>query len=177
MSYQTRDRSLFGRMIRAVRLEPDLYEEVERDRSATGQAATVVLIVGIAGAIAALLSANWLGVIFQIPLAFVGWIIWSYLTYWVGKTIFATPNTRVSPREMLNTLGFAITPQILGVFAFLGPLGGLISLVGFIWAIVAGVVAVRQAMDFDTGRAVGTVIVSGIVYLIISVIIGAILFF
>lgn len=174
--YQTRDRSLFGRMIRAARLEPDLYEEVERDRNATSQAATVVLIVGIAGAIAALLSQNWLGVIFQIPLAFIGWIVWSYLTYWVGKTIFATPNTRVSPREMLNTLGFATTPQILAIFGFLGPLGALIGFVAFIWTIVAGVIAVRQAMDFDTGRAVGTVVVSGIVYLIISVVIATILF-
>jgi hypothetical protein len=172
--YQTRDRGLMGRMIRAARLEEDLYEEVERDRNATGQAAQVVLIAGIAAAIAALLSRNWAGAVIEIPLVFVGWVIWSYLTYWVGKTLFSTPNTRVSPGEMLRTLGFATTPQILGILAFIPILGALVSLAVLIWTLVAGVIAVRAAMDFDTGRAIGTVLVSGIVYIVVVGVISAI---
>ena len=38
-------------MIRAARLDPHLYEEVERDASATGQAALVVIIVSLAAGI------------------------------------------------------------------------------------------------------------------------------
>ncbi len=50
------DRGLTSRMIRAAQLQESLYEEVERDRDATGQAAQVVLIAAVAGAIATLIS-------------------------------------------------------------------------------------------------------------------------
>ena len=40
---------LVERMIRAARLDPELYNEVERDPSATGQAFAVVLIVAVCG--------------------------------------------------------------------------------------------------------------------------------
>lgn len=36
--------NLFERMIRAARLQPELYEEVEADREAIGQAAAVVVM-------------------------------------------------------------------------------------------------------------------------------------
>lgn len=37
------------------------------------------------------------------------------------------------------------------------------------------VIAVRQALDFTTGRAIGTVVVGGIIYLVIALIIGLVL--
>ena len=60
---------------------------------------------------------------------------------------------------MLRTIGFAYTPNILGIFAFIPCLGRLISLVRAVWALAARVIAVRQALDFDDfvekRRAVG----------------------
>ena len=42
---------LTDRMMRAARLEPDLYEEVEADKSAMGQAMTVVVLASLAAGI------------------------------------------------------------------------------------------------------------------------------
>ena len=42
-------RGMVERMIGAARLDPEIYEEVEADRSATRQAAAVVVIVAAAG--------------------------------------------------------------------------------------------------------------------------------
>jgi hypothetical protein len=167
-----RNRPLTERMIRAARLDPALYEEVERDTSATGQAATVVLIVGVAYAIGTLLSGGGVWAILSIVSVLLGWIAWSYITYFVGTRLFATPQTRVSPGEMLRTLGFAHAPLILLVLLFIPLLGWLAAAVGGVLALIAGVIAVRQAMDFDTGRAIGTVLVGAIVYIIIQVILG-----
>ena len=49
---------LFERMMRAARLDVNLYEEVEADQGATSQAATVVGIAAIAGAIGAAITAT-----------------------------------------------------------------------------------------------------------------------
>jgi hypothetical protein len=169
-----RNRQITERMIRAARLEPDLYEEVERDTNATGQAATVVLIAAVAAAIATLLRGSVVGAIVAIPAGFVGWIAWSFVTYWVGKTFFATAETRVTPGEMLRTLGFSQSPGVLGVVGFIPGIGPLISFLVGVWVLVAGVIAVRQAMDFDTGRAIATTVVGWLIFLVVTLVFGLI---
>ncbi len=166
-----RNRPLTERMLRAARLEPDLYEEVENDTGATGQAATVVLIASVAAGIAALLGGSVVAAIAAIVGGFIGWIAWSFITYWVGTTFFATAQTRVTPGEMLRTLGFSQSPGILLILTFIPILGWLIGLGVGVWIFIAGIIAVRQAMDFDTGRAIGTVAVGWLIQLVIQILV------
>jgi hypothetical protein len=58
--------------------------------------------------------------------------------------------------ELLRTTGFASVPQFLMALGLLplGPLRGLLALVVFVLLVISFVVAVRQALDVDTGRAV-----------------------
>lgn len=176
--------SITGRMLRASRLDVNLYEEVEADESATGQAATVVVIVAIASAIGAALSAAFQvnaagvvgavigGVIGAIISALVGWVVWAYLTYWIGTAFFGGTAT---PGEMLRTIGFAQSPAVLRIFTFIPIIGGLINLVLFFWLLIAGIIAVRQALDISTGKAVLTAIIGWIGLLIVTAIVAFIL--
>lgn len=171
--------SLFARMKRAAMLDRTVYDEVEHDLTATQQAATVVIMVAVANGIAGLLGVMFAaalggsrGIIFSIFMVLfgmvmnvVGWVIWSYLTYWIGTSVFKGTAT---PGELLRTLGFASTPGLLGIVSFIPCLGGLVAFGGMIWMIVAGVVAVRQALDVDTGQAVITVILAAIPLMMIS---------
>ena len=68
---------------------------------------------------------------------------------------------------MLRVLGFAYTPICLGVIPLLG------GLVGFFWWLAAFVVAVRQGLDFTTGKAIGTILLAFIPTMIAVVVIGA----
>lgn len=171
---------LFERMMRAARLDVNLYEEVEADLTATSQAATVVGIVavlgGIGAALAQIMAGNpggaVLGFIGGVILAFVGWILWAYITYWVGTSIFKGTAT---PGELLRTIGFAQTPGVLNVLAFVPVLGGIVSFVVFFWSIVAGVVALRQALDISTGQAIITAIIGFIPMFVIYCIIGLVI--
>ncbi len=45
---------------------------------------------------------------------------------------------------------------MLVILAFLPILGGLIRVVVAIWMLIAGIIAIRQALDFSTGKAVAT---------------------
>jgi len=170
---------LFDRMMRAARLDVGLYEEVEADQTATSQAATVVGIAAVCGAIgtgvAAVTQGNSgqavLGAIASLVAAFLGWVLWSYITYWVGTSIFKGTAT---PGEMLRTIGFAQTPGVLNILAFIPVVGGLIGIVVAIWALVAGVIALRQALDISTGQAVITAIIGFIPYFLLLCLVGAI---
>lgn len=161
---------LTDRMMRAASLESALYDEVEADPNATTQAMTVVLIVAVANGIGALLSGEGVRALTSgIVTSLIGWAIWAGLTYLIGTSLFGGTATY---GEMLRTIGFAATPGVLNVLRFLPIIGGLTLIVTAIWSLAAGVIAVRQALDFDTGKAIGTVIVGWIVQFVILLFLG-----
>ncbi|HEX8272036.1 MAG TPA: YIP1 family protein [Longimicrobiaceae bacterium] len=160
--------SLVQRMIGAAMLNVATYEEVEADRSATGQAATVVAIVAVASAIGAW-NAGIGAVIGGLIAAFVGWLIWSGITYFVGTRLFGGT---ADWGELLRTIGFAQSPGVLNVLGIIPFLGGLVGFAVAIWVLVAGVIAIRQALDIDTGKAVLTAIVSWIPLFLLQLFIG-----
>jgi hypothetical protein len=165
---------MIDRMVRASQFNDSLYEEVERDVNATGQAAGVVLIAAVAAGIGSIRSG--IGpALYAVVAVFVGWILWAAITYWVGKTIFRTENTRVTPGEMLRTLGFSHSPGVLNALGFIPVIGLIVGLVVWIWTLILGIIAIRSAMDFSTGRAIGTALVGFIPYIIILGILGALI--
>jgi hypothetical protein len=104
--------SLTDRMMRAARLDVSLYNEVEADLSATSQALTVVIITAIAGGIGAAIGAAFVGrpagivggLIGGIVAELLGWLVWSWVMYFVGTRFFGGTATY---GELLRTMGFA----------------------------------------------------------------------
>ena len=174
---------LVDRMIRAAKLDVKLYEEVEADKTATRQALLVVLIYSICAGIGSGLVMVWdegvgrffLSLFLGLLYALVFWLIWSLITYLIGTRFFKGPKTKATYGELLRTIGFAATPGVLLIFVFIPFVGGVISFLVWVWMLVAMVIAVRQALDFTTGRAIGTVVVGGVVYLVVALIIGMVL--
>lgn len=157
-----------NRVIRAMRLESDLYEEVEADRTATGQAMAVVILASIAGGIGTGGLVGLRGVLSLTLAALGGWVVWALITYIVGTKILPTAQTRSNPGELLRTLGFANSPGLLSIFGLIPVLGGLVKLVVPIWILVAWVIAVRQALDYtSTGRAIAVCLIGWLLYVLI----------
>lgn len=154
--------SLVERMLGAATLNVDTYEEVEADRTATGQAAAVVAIVAVAAAIGGAHGGSG-GIVGGLLSAFLGWLVFSGLAYLVGVHLFGGT---ADWGEVLRTTGFSRAPGVLYVLGFIPILGGLIGFVVWIWQVVTGVVAVRQALDISTGKAVLTALIANLPYLL-----------
>jgi len=133
--------SIVDRMIGAARLDPATYEAVEANNSATSQAMTVVILAAIAGAIGSLGDASIGRIIGGALTAVLGWAVFSFFAYWVGTNMLASPATSATQGQVLRTLGFAYTPSILQVFAFIPFIGWIPALIGFVWFLVAAIVA------------------------------------
>lgn len=152
-------RSMTQRMMGAAKLESAVYEDVEADTSATSQAAIVVGIVGIASAIGA--AGGGIGAaVGSLIAAFLGWLAWAGITYLIGDKVFGGTATW---GELLRTLGFAQSPGVLYILGFVPVLGTLLRFVVGIWILVAGVIAIRQALDFSTGKAIATALLGWLV--------------
>ncbi len=163
------------RMIRAIKLDDSLFEEVEHDESATLQAALVVVISSVAAGVGAMHKAGIAGVFLSAAVALAAWYIWAYVVYFIGVRIMPEPNTKSNPGELLRTIGFSSSPGIFRLFGFLPIVGNLIILISSIWMVVAMIKAVKSALDYtNTMRAVGVVLIGWFAQLAVVILIAAI---
>ena len=166
--------SLVDRMVRASKLDVNLYEEVEADKGAIGQALTVVIISSIASGVGSIGIIGIQGLVVGAFAALLGWVAWAFLAFIIGTKLLPEPETKSDMGELLRTTGFASSPGVLRVFAFIPLIGVLVSIVASIWMLVAMVIAVRQALDYkSTWRAVLVCLIGFIIYIgIVSYIIS-----
>ena len=164
--------SFVQRMLGAAKLDVKIYEEVEADKSALGQAMGVVLIASLAAGIGTLSRAGVSGLVLGLIAALAGWFIWAFLTYLIGTKLLPEPQTKADMGEMLRTIGFASSPGIIRILGIIPALEMIAFLVAGIWMLVAMIVAVRQALDYtSTWRAVGVCLIGWIIQVIIVVLI------
>lgn len=190
---------MFERIIGFLKLDVNTIEAVEADESATSQAAIVVAIVAVLAAIGAFFGAqagnavmdslgqfSEMDIPFEVPAisplgaalnaligAFVAWIVWSVLTYFIGTKMFGG---RATMGEMLRVIGFAQAPRLLNVFSFIPCLGAILVFVAWIWSIVVGFVAIRQGLDLDSGKTAITILLSFVGAILVNwLIVGPIL--
>ena len=164
----TIQRSIIDRMRGAAMLDIATYEEVEADTTATGQAAVVVALASVAAAIGAIGHRE-----FNIPGAllstFVGWLVWAGLTYIIGDKMFGGTATW---GELLRTLGFAQAPAVLLVLGIIPVFGLLVWAAVAVWVLIAGIIAIRQALDFSTQKALLTALVGWVVARVLQWVFG-----
>ena len=152
--------SFKNRIIRAAMLDSNLYEEVEADKSAQGQAMAIVVLASIAAGIGLYKTGGFNGIITGTMASLIGWYVWAYLTYFIGTKFLPEPQTEADLGELLRTIGFASSPGLLRVFYFIPGVGVPIYLISSLWMLVAMIIAVRQALDYNsTLRAIGVCVI------------------
>lgn len=160
-------RTFVDRIIRAAKLDVNLYEEVEADVEATRQALAVVVLGSVAAGIGAGRGSPG-GLLIGGVAALGGWVVWAYLIYWIGTRLFPEPQTRATHGELLRTIGFASSPGLLRVLGVVPALREIVFLLASVWVLVTTVVAVRQALDYrGTLRALGVCAVGWVVQLLL----------
>ena len=152
--------NLFNRIFRAIKIDVELYEEVERDKSATIQAGLVVVLSSMAAGVGALQlgASNFLlAPIFSL----ISWYVWAYIIYFVGVKLFPEKNTKSNHGELLRTIGFSSAPGLLRVFGVTPDLMAVTFIGSAFWMLACMVVGVRAALDYKSlWRALGVVIVA-----------------
>lgn len=157
----------FGeRVLRAAKLDAAVYEEIERDRTATGQAVAVVVAVSVATGIG--LRAGFQGLIVGLVAGLLAWTLWAALIYWIGAKMLPEPGTTADWGELARTLAFATSPGLLRVLGIIPMLGELVFIVTGIWMLVATVIAVRQALDYRSlPRAVAVCLIGWVAQMLV----------
>jgi hypothetical protein len=163
------DASFGSRLRAALWLEPSLYESVEADPRALGQAATVVALAGIANGIGALPTSGAGALIGGLAMSFVAWLMWAGVVWLIGVKLFEHSSNF---EELLRTLGFAAAPQLLYVLGWIPVLGAVVALVVLVMTGIAIFRAMRAALDVDSGRALFLALLAVVAYALLRALLG-----
>ena len=153
----------FNRVFRAIKIDIDLYEEVESDKSATIQAGMVVVLSSLAAGVGAIhLGAS--NLLLAPLLSLLSWYVWAYIIYFVGVKIFPDPETKSDHGELLRTIGFSSAPGIIRVFGFTPTLMTVTFIGSAFWMLACMVVAVKSALDYKSmWKAFGVVVFAWVI--------------
>ena len=161
-----------NRIIRAARLDATLYEEVEAEMAAMGQAVGVVVLSSIAAGIGSIGRIGIVGVFTFMVVSLIGWFIWAGLTYVIGTKFLPEPETKSNVGELLRTIGFSSSPGLIRILGIIPGLATIIYWGSEIWMLLAMVVAVRAALDYkSTPRAVVVCLIGWIIQMAIVLLI------
>ena len=143
--------AFFQRVLGVVKLQEPVYAEIKRDAAALNQAVLVVLLSALATNVwVAVFAPN--GIIRAlggVVLAFVAWLLFGTLAWWLGARWFAPRWALPDLRQMLTLTGFATAPAVLNILGFVPVIGWLILMVASIWSLLTAYSAVRIGLATD----------------------------
>ena len=152
--------NFLNRIYKAIKIDPELYEEVEHDKSATMQAAVVVVLSSLAAGVGAihLGASNFLLGPF---VSLASWYFWAFLIFIVGTKLFPDKHTKSDHGELLRTIGFSSAPGLIRVFGVTEDLMTVTFIGSAFWMLACMVVAVKSALDYESlWKALGVVIIA-----------------
>jgi hypothetical protein len=93
--------------------------------------------------------------VFICAVSLLTWAAWALLTYQIGVRILPESRTRSDVTELMRTIGFSSAPGMLRVFGIVpGAAVPAFTITAF-WMLGTMIVAVRQALDYQsTARAI-----------------------
>ena len=167
--------SFTERMIGAAKLEAATYEEVEADPNALGQAIGVVVLSAVASGIGAL-GGGISGLMIGIFAALVGWFVWAGIIFLVGTKIMPEPQTKADLGQLLRTMGFAASPGVFNILGIIPFFGWIVRFAVMIWQLIAMVIAVRAALDYQNAvKAVLVCLIGWVAYMAVVFVLGSVL--
>jgi hypothetical protein len=165
--------SFVERVIGAIRLDPATYEEVEHDTGATWQAALVVAVAAIFSGVGSS-GGQPRGLLGGVLAAVIFWAIFALFAYVVGAYLLRGPQTSATFGEVLRALGFSYAPSLIAILGLIPGIGFLFAFIAAVWSLIASVIALRQALEVSTGRAVAVVVVAFLAMFVVLAVIVAI---
>jgi hypothetical protein len=163
----------FGdRVVGAMKLDENTFEDVERDPTAIGQAVGVIVLAAVAAGIGNIWWGGITGILRGAVLSIISFLIWSVIVWLVGTKLMPEPTTQADFPQTFRTLGFAAAPGLASVITIIPILGYLLMLLIWLWQIAAMVVAVKAVLDYSTiGKAIVVVLIGFVINLVLTLLV------
>ena len=149
---------MLGLALRAVLLDGSVFEEIRERQETTLAAFGIVVISGFAFGLGIWIELRepgavgfdqqeLLGLVMSVSTILSGWFVWTVFVWILGIRLFQGD---AGFRGALRSIGVCYAPIALSLFYSFVP---MLLVVGIIWILVAGVVAIKNTLDFEWWKA------------------------
>jgi len=154
----------FNRVMRAIQVEPTVFRELAEEKSSLIPTLLMAFLSSIATGIGSVG-----GHVEKIPqaigIAFLGWLLWVFLTYVLGARCFPEQKPRISLRAIYCAAGFASAPGLLRLLGYFPVFSVIIAFGATLWMFAATLVAMKEVLHYkNIPRTLGVSIVGWLVY-------------
>ena len=156
--------TLTARLVGSATLDARSYEEVEADTRANWQAVAVVVLSSLGAALGAgtTTAGSILALLFA---AILSWLVWVFLTLLIGTAVMPGKATNADFGQVMRTTGFSAAPGVFRVLGAIPVVGWVLFFAVTVWMLMSFVVAVRQALDYQTtGRALAVCLLGWLIH-------------
>lgn len=163
---------MIERIFRAMRLDSAFYREAAEDTSLDRESTVLVILVALIASFGELTGDNGTWLAYLGTLAnnlLLGWLLWSVVAWFIGRNVMEGEG---SLGGMMRVLAYASVPRLLGIFSGIPLIGWLFGLAAGILSLIAAIIAIREGMAVDTGKAVIIALLGALFYIAVSVMIG-----
>jgi hypothetical protein len=149
-----------NRIYRSIKIDPEVFDEVQKDKNATIAAGIVVVLSSLAAGV----GASHLGAVnfFLAPaLSLITWFVWAYIVYFVGVKLFPDPRTKTTQAALLRSIGFSSAPGMIRILGFNEDLMSVMFVGSAFWMLACMIVAVKQTLNYKSlWKALGVVVIA-----------------
>ena len=174
---------LMNRIMGVFTFRNDVYKEVEEDASFTSTAWMLVAIVAFLSQLGSQtaegLGRIFIGAIIGTIFAVVGFALGAMVISWVGREVF---KAEVTFDELVRTLGLAYVWQAVAVVGLLGAIAPVLAcitapirIVAAVLALVAWLMAAKEALDLEWVQTFVTVAIGFVVVIILTMVATAVI--
>ena len=119
----------FGeRVVGALKLDANTFEDIERDPTAMGQAVGIIALAALASNLGQIWRLGFGVMLIGVCSSLVGYVIWAVVVWLAGTKLMPDPATKADFPETFRTIAFAAAPGLIGVVTIVPFLGWLLML-------------------------------------------------
>ncbi len=141
--------TFFNRLIRTLKLDHLVYQELKEDPKSLGQSVSVILLSALAAAVGGAKPGG-MAIIVSFAIALIGWSFWAWLNYFIGIRFLNEPATEADPKKYWQAIGFTSAPGLIRIFALFPEIAHLVFMVSLLWTLVTMIIGIKTALNYQS---------------------------
>ena len=136
--------ALFQRMLRAARMDAQLFEEIVSDPTLQGQSVWVVAIFAMATAFGTFTLISGTAVNIGLLTTMIGWYIWAFSVFYIGTRILKGDSAPPDRKTIMRVMAFACAPGIFRLLGLIPKTTTLVFIVTSLWMLATAVFGLKK---------------------------------
>jgi cellulose synthase/poly-beta-1,6-N-acetylglucosamine synthase-like glycosyltransferase len=135
---------LFARMLRAIKLDQQLFEEIAADPSTQPQSVWAVAIFAMATSFGFFSAVGGTAVNIALITTMIAWYVWAFTIFYIGSRLFLEDRERAHRKTVMRVVAFAAAPGLIRLLGVIPQTSIVLMAVSSIWILVAAVLGLKK---------------------------------